>query len=123
MQIGVGYELTYSVPQPTPMLLTVNIHYSRASDLIEPDHLVTRPGLHSIHIIRFGPIEVLYGSQQQSAHRAVMLLANAFEHRHVLGCLTRLDSSFDFVRDDPTPAQRESALDDERQAHDRGQTQ
>ena len=29
MQIGVGYKLTYNLPQSTPMLLTVNIHYSR----------------------------------------------------------------------------------------------
>ena len=45
MQIAVGYELTYDLPQPTPMLLTVNIHYSRAPDLVEPDHLVTTPSV------------------------------------------------------------------------------
>ena len=43
MQIGVGYKLTYNLPQSTPMLLTVNIHYSRTSDLVMPDHLVTFP--------------------------------------------------------------------------------
>ena len=43
MQIAVGYEITYDVPQPTPMLLTVHVHYSRASDLVVPDHLVTVP--------------------------------------------------------------------------------
>ncbi len=43
MRIGVGYELTYEVPQATPMLLTVNVHYSRVSDLIVPDRLVTNP--------------------------------------------------------------------------------
>ena len=45
MQIAVGYELTYDLPQQTPMLLTVNIHYSRAPDLVEPDHLVTTPSV------------------------------------------------------------------------------
>ena len=45
VQIRVGYELTYSLPQPTPMLLTVHIHYSRAPDLIVPDHLVTTPSV------------------------------------------------------------------------------
>jgi transglutaminase-like putative cysteine protease len=45
MQIRVGYELTYNLPQPTPMLLTVHIHYSRAPDLVEPDHLVTTPSV------------------------------------------------------------------------------
>jgi hypothetical protein len=45
VQIGVGYEITYNLPQPTPMLLTVNIHYSRTSDLVVPDHLVTVPAV------------------------------------------------------------------------------
>ena len=44
MQIGVGYELIYEFPQPTPLLLTVHIHYSRASDLVAADHLVTASG-------------------------------------------------------------------------------
>ena len=39
MQIKVGFELVYTCPQPTPMILMVNIHYSRASDLAVPDHL------------------------------------------------------------------------------------
>jgi transglutaminase-like putative cysteine protease len=45
MQIRVGYELIYECPQPTPMILTLNIHYSRASDLIVPDYLTTEPSL------------------------------------------------------------------------------
>jgi transglutaminase-like putative cysteine protease len=43
MQLRVGYELSYSFPQPTPMILVVNIHDSRASDLIVPDRLTTEP--------------------------------------------------------------------------------
>jgi transglutaminase-like putative cysteine protease len=45
VQIRVGYELRYSFPQPTPMILTLNVHYSRASDLLRPDHLCTDPAL------------------------------------------------------------------------------
>lgn len=45
MQIRAGYELIYDCPQPTPMILTLNIHFSRASDIVVPDHLVTRPSL------------------------------------------------------------------------------
>jgi transglutaminase-like putative cysteine protease len=45
MQIRVGYELIYECPQPTPMILTLNIHYSRASDLVVPDYLTTDPSL------------------------------------------------------------------------------
>jgi transglutaminase-like putative cysteine protease len=43
MHLRVGYELIYSCPQPVPMILLVNIHYSRASDIIAPDHLTTEP--------------------------------------------------------------------------------
>ncbi len=43
MQIKIGYELIYSCPQPTPMIVTLSVHYSRVSDLIQPDHLVLNP--------------------------------------------------------------------------------
>jgi transglutaminase-like putative cysteine protease len=45
MQIKVGYELIYQCPQPTPMILTLNIHYTRASDIIQPDLLTTSPAV------------------------------------------------------------------------------
>ena len=45
MQIHVGYEFIYQFPQPTPMILTVSIHYSRASDIILPDHVTTTPSV------------------------------------------------------------------------------
>ena len=45
MKTRVGYEFIYSFPQPTPMILTVNIHYSRASDIIVPDLLTTDPSV------------------------------------------------------------------------------
>ena len=45
MQIRAGYELIYNFPKPTPLILTLNIHYSRASDLIRPDHLITVPAV------------------------------------------------------------------------------
>ena len=40
MQIRVGYELIYDCPQPTPMMLMLNIHHTRASDIVIPDHLL-----------------------------------------------------------------------------------
>jgi transglutaminase-like putative cysteine protease len=43
MKIRVGYELIYDFPQPTPMILTLNIHYTRASDIVIPDFLTTDP--------------------------------------------------------------------------------
>jgi transglutaminase-like putative cysteine protease len=45
MQIRLGYELVYDCPQPTPMLLMLNIHHSRVADIVVPDHLVTNPSL------------------------------------------------------------------------------
>ncbi|MBL8344686.1 MAG: transglutaminase family protein [Rubrivivax sp.] len=45
MQIRVGFEMEYQCPAPTPMILALSIHYSRASDLVRPDHLVTRPAV------------------------------------------------------------------------------
>jgi len=43
MQIRCGYELIYECPQPTPIILTLNIHYTRVSDLIIADHILTSP--------------------------------------------------------------------------------
>ena len=45
MQIRVGCELTYECPQPTPMILMLNVHFSRSADIVVPDHLVTSPWL------------------------------------------------------------------------------
>jgi len=45
VKIRVGYELIYDCPQPTPMILSLNVHFSRASDLIIPDHLITDPSV------------------------------------------------------------------------------
>jgi transglutaminase-like putative cysteine protease len=43
MLIQVGYELVFHCPQETPMILMVNVHYSRAADLVRPDGLTTDP--------------------------------------------------------------------------------
>ena len=43
MELNVGYELIYDLPQPTPMLLVLHIHYTRASDILVPDHIITDP--------------------------------------------------------------------------------
>jgi transglutaminase-like putative cysteine protease len=43
MLIQVGYELVFNCPQETPMILMVNVHYSRASDIVVPDCLTTDP--------------------------------------------------------------------------------
>jgi transglutaminase-like putative cysteine protease len=45
MQIRVGYELIYDCPQPTPMVLLLNIHHTRASDIVVPDRMIAEPGV------------------------------------------------------------------------------
>jgi transglutaminase-like putative cysteine protease len=45
MQIRLGYELIYDCPQPTPMMLMLNLHYTRVSDLVVPDHLIISPSV------------------------------------------------------------------------------
>jgi len=45
VKIRVGYELIYDCPQPTPMILVLNIHFTRASDLAVPDHIITEPSI------------------------------------------------------------------------------
>jgi transglutaminase-like putative cysteine protease len=43
MKIRIGYELVYDCPQPTPMILTLSVHYTRISDIIIPDQMTIDP--------------------------------------------------------------------------------
>jgi len=43
MKIRVGFELAYEFAQSTPMLLMLNVHPSRAGDLLKPDQLQVTP--------------------------------------------------------------------------------
>ncbi len=43
--LRVGYDFTYACPQPTPMILMLNIHFSRVSDIVVPDHLIVSPSV------------------------------------------------------------------------------
>jgi transglutaminase-like putative cysteine protease len=43
MKIRVGYELLYDCPQPTPMMLMLHVHYTRADDMIVADLVTTDP--------------------------------------------------------------------------------
>jgi transglutaminase-like putative cysteine protease len=45
MYIKVGYELVYDCPQPTPMLLMLNIHYSHAQQIVKADVLQVSPAV------------------------------------------------------------------------------
>jgi transglutaminase-like putative cysteine protease len=43
IRIKVGCDLHFEFPQPTPMIVVLSVHYSRVSDLEQPDYVVTRP--------------------------------------------------------------------------------
>ena len=43
LTLGVGYDLIYECPQPTPMMLMLHIHHVRAADIIEADLMHADP--------------------------------------------------------------------------------
>jgi hypothetical protein len=43
MHVHVGCELNLEFPQATPTILTLNVHFSHASELERPDYLITNP--------------------------------------------------------------------------------
>jgi transglutaminase-like putative cysteine protease len=45
MRMRLGCRLSFELPAPTPMILLLNVHYSRASDLERPDLLITDPAV------------------------------------------------------------------------------
>ena len=45
MRIHIGCELRFEFPQTTPMIATLNVHFSRVSELERPDYLITNPSV------------------------------------------------------------------------------
>ncbi len=45
MHIRLGYELSYDFAIPTPMIVLLNVHYSRVANLERPDHIITTPSV------------------------------------------------------------------------------
>jgi hypothetical protein len=45
MKLRVGFEMNYDFPQPTPMIMVLGTHFTRASDVIVPDYLTTSPSV------------------------------------------------------------------------------
>jgi len=43
VKIHVGFDLTYEIAHPTPVIFMLNVHPSRAADLITPDRLRIAP--------------------------------------------------------------------------------
>ena len=45
MRIRIGYQIDYELTQATPMIVNLNVHYSRISDLEHPDSMTTEPSV------------------------------------------------------------------------------
>ena len=45
MRIHLGCELRFEFPQTTPMIVMLNVHFSRTSELESPDYLITNPSV------------------------------------------------------------------------------
>ncbi|MFA5957887.1 transglutaminase family protein [Hyphomicrobium sp.] len=45
MKLRIGCELQYAFEQPTPAILMLNVHFTRASDLAAPDHIRISPSV------------------------------------------------------------------------------
>jgi transglutaminase-like putative cysteine protease len=45
VRIHIGCQFNYDLPQPTPMILLLNVHFSRSGDLERPDMLVPSPAV------------------------------------------------------------------------------
>jgi transglutaminase-like putative cysteine protease len=56
MKLRVGFEMQYEFPQPTPMIMVLGTHFTRASDIIVPDLLTTSPS------VAISPYRDLFGN-------------------------------------------------------------
>jgi len=57
MKIRAGYEISYTCAQPTPMILMLSVHPSRAADLLTPDRLRAQPAIAADeHVDSFGNV-------------------------------------------------------------------
>jgi transglutaminase-like putative cysteine protease len=45
VRVKIGFEMVIDCPQPTPMILLTNVHFTRVSDLVHPDHVLIRPSV------------------------------------------------------------------------------
>ena len=56
LKISIGYELVYEFPKPTPVILVLAVHFSRAADVIVPDNMITEP------YVTVSPYRDIYGN-------------------------------------------------------------
>jgi hypothetical protein len=77
IKIRVGYEPLYDFPQSTPMIMILSTHFSRASDIVVPDHLtITEPAFLWMRICSSG------GASRVATIRRVSSTPAAISDRH-----------------------------------------
>ncbi len=94
MRIHVGCELSFDFPQTVPMIATLNVHFSRFSDLERPDHLVTKPSV---------PVEGYRDSFGNWCSRLLLLagtLLLPFPFSHIIPALVIMLVSFAYLEED-----------------------
>ena len=75
MEIHVGFEMVFDCPQPTPMILNLNVHFSRVSDLIGRDALPY--GLSTILVTTFFYAVPWIGRRTAPGARVTLTLVGA----------------------------------------------
>jgi len=71
MKIRVGFEMLYDFPQPTPMIIVLGTHFTRASDVIVPDFLTTDPAVEIRPYHRFWDMLLASLRQVRRSHRSI----------------------------------------------------
>src|SRR6202008_4494585 len=94
MKLRVGFEMLYDFPQPTPMIMVLGTHFTRASDVIVPDFLTTSPAVeitpsgevfasafqHAVEDLPPDPLVYLLGSRYCETDRLSEIAWQLFEN-------------------------------------------
>ena len=83
MKLRIGYELDYVFPQPTPLILMLNVHFSRFSDLQTPDHMRIEPDKSEQFVIsqELGCCKDISGLHVRHRHNSRRTIASAVDSK------------------------------------------
>ena len=83
MQIKVGFEISYTAPQPTPMVIMLSIHPSRRHDIVGAETITTDPDV-SIRYYRdsFGNIQPGWERVMAICNYVHDRITFGYEHAH-----------------------------------------
>jgi transglutaminase-like putative cysteine protease len=92
LDIALGYELIYQFAQPTPMMLMLTVHHSRANDMVVPDTMTVLPAVPitayrdgfgnwcSRLVAPAGPVRIAAAGTVRDAGLPDPYLPNAWQH-------------------------------------------